>query len=145
MEGDPWVPLESTVTEPLGSKDAGFVQQWLPCRTEGIRKRHACLSWELLLCSLLWQPQHCPTEPPQEGPNIGAVTPRKETLRRDWKLCKKRPSQKHQARALSNLKWAPTCLACAKSLRSCPTLCGPVDCSPPGSFVHGILQARILE
>ena len=27
----------------------------------------------------------------------------------------------------------------------CPTLCGPMDCSPPGSFVHGIPQARILE
>ena len=29
--------------------------------------------------------------------------------------------------------------------QSCPTLCDPVDCSLPGSFVHGILQARILE
>ena len=29
--------------------------------------------------------------------------------------------------------------------QSCPTLCGPVDCSLPGSSVHGILQARILE
>ena len=29
--------------------------------------------------------------------------------------------------------------------QSCPTLCEPVDCSPPGSSVHGILQARILE
>ena len=29
--------------------------------------------------------------------------------------------------------------------QSCPTLCHPVDCSPPGSSVHGILQARILE
>ena len=28
---------------------------------------------------------------------------------------------------------------------SCPTLCNPLDCSPPGSCVHGILQARILE
>ena len=27
----------------------------------------------------------------------------------------------------------------------CPTLCNPMDCSPPGSFVHRILQARILE
>ena len=27
----------------------------------------------------------------------------------------------------------------------CPTLCDPMDCSPPGSFVHGLLQARILE
>ena len=32
-----------------------------------------------------------------------------------------------------------------KSLQSCPTLCDPMDCSPPGSSVHGILQARILE
>ena len=29
--------------------------------------------------------------------------------------------------------------------QSCPTLCDPVDCSPPGSSVHGILQAGILE
>ena len=28
---------------------------------------------------------------------------------------------------------------------SCPTLCNPMDYSPPGSSVHGILQARILE
>ena len=33
----------------------------------------------------------------------------------------------------------------AKSLQSCLTLCDPVDCSLPGSSVHGILQARILE
>ena len=31
------------------------------------------------------------------------------------------------------------------SLQSPPTLCDPVDCSPPGSSVHGILQARTLE
>ena len=30
-------------------------------------------------------------------------------------------------------------------VQSCPTLCDPVDSSPPGSSVHGILQARILE
>ena len=29
--------------------------------------------------------------------------------------------------------------------QSCPTLCDPVDCSPPGSSVHEILQVRILE
>ena len=29
--------------------------------------------------------------------------------------------------------------------QSCPTLCDPMDCSPPGSSVHGVLQARILE
>ena len=30
-------------------------------------------------------------------------------------------------------------------LQSCPTLCDPVGCSPPGSSVHGIFQARVLE
>ena len=29
--------------------------------------------------------------------------------------------------------------------QSCPTLCNPMDCSPPGSSVHGILQARRQE
>ena len=32
-----------------------------------------------------------------------------------------------------------------KSLQSCLTLCNPLECNPPGSSVHGILQARILE
>ena len=35
--------------------------------------------------------------------------------------------------------------AAAKSLQSCPTLCDPIDGSPPGSPVLGILQARTLE
>ena len=35
--------------------------------------------------------------------------------------------------------------ATAKSLQSCPTLCDPIDGSPPGSPIPGILQARTLE
>ena len=35
--------------------------------------------------------------------------------------------------------------AAAKPLQSCPTLCDPIDGSPPGSRVPGILQARTLE
>ena len=35
--------------------------------------------------------------------------------------------------------------ASAKSLQLCPTLCDPIDCSPPGSSIHGIFQARVLE
>ena len=31
------------------------------------------------------------------------------------------------------------------AVQSCPTLCNPMDCSPPGSSVHGILQVRILQ
>ena len=36
-------------------------------------------------------------------------------------------------------------VAAAESLQSYSTLCDPMDCSPPGSPVHGILQATILE
>ena len=49
--------------------------------------------------------------------------------------------------------WAPPSITCmlqkvkVKGLVAplCPTLCDPMDCSPPGSAVHGILQAKILE
>ena len=37
------------------------------------------------------------------------------------------------------------CAAAAKSLQLCPTLCDPIDGSPPGFPVPGILQARTLE
>ena len=37
------------------------------------------------------------------------------------------------------------CMLHAKLLQSCLTLCNPVDCSLPGSSLHGILQARTLE
>ena len=39
----------------------------------------------------------------------------------------------------------PISAAAAKSIQSCPTLCDPIDGSPPGSPVPGILQARTLE
>ena len=52
----------------------------------------------------------------------------------------------------SSLAWIPftahqLTLGCrrAKSLQSCLSLCEPMHCSPPGSSVHGILQAKILE
>ena len=38
-----------------------------------------------------------------------------------------------------------TAAAAAESLQLCPTLCDPIDCSPPGSPIPGILQARTLE
>ena len=40
---------------------------------------------------------------------------------------------------------AAAAVAAAKSLQLCPTLCDPIDGSPPGSPVPGILQARTLE
>ena len=41
--------------------------------------------------------------------------------------------------------WTIKKAAAAKSLQSCPTLCDPIDGSPPGSPIPGILQARTLE
>ena len=49
-------------------------------------------------------------------------------------------SQERQCQRMSKLPYAA-----AKSLQSCPTLCDPIDGSPPGSTVPGILQARTLE
>ena len=46
---------------------------------------------------------------------------------------------------LSNLLVCGAAAAAAKSLQSCPTLCNPIDGSPPGSPIPGILQARVLE
>ena len=40
---------------------------------------------------------------------------------------------------------AAAAAAAAKSLQSCPTLCDPIDGSPPGSPIPGIVQARTLE
>jgi len=37
------------------------------------------------------------------------------------------------------------CFCACSVMQSCPTLCDPTDCSPPGSSVHGVFQARILE
>ena len=46
---------------------------------------------------------------------------------------------------LGMLCFVTAAAAAAKSLQSCPTLCDPIDGSPPGSPVPGILQARTLE
>ena len=46
---------------------------------------------------------------------------------------------------LMKLGAAAAAAAAAKSLQSCPTLCDPIDGSPPGSSIPGILQARTLE
>ena len=46
---------------------------------------------------------------------------------------------------LSPAAAAAAAAAAAKSLQSCPTPSDPMDCSPPGSSVRGIFQARVLE
>ena len=60
------------------------------------------------------------------------------------------PAQEREVCRESQMGWkvaldAAAAAAAAKSLQSCPTLCDPIDSSPPGSTVPGILQARTLE
>ena len=58
------------------------------------------------------------------------------------------PGELQGQRSLANYSpWVATWDPCvgAKLLQSCPTLCDPMDCSPPGSSVHGLLQAGTLE
>ena len=82
------------------------------------------------ICQQIWKTQLCP---------------------QDWKTSVFIPiPKKGNAKECSNyhtiaLTSAAAAAATAKSLQSCPTLCDPVDSSPPGSPVPGILQARILD
>ena len=46
---------------------------------------------------------------------------------------------------LEEISAAAAAAAAAKSFQLCPTLCDPIDGSPPGSSIPGILQARTLE
>ena len=58
-----------------------------------------------------------------------------------WPLISQRPITCY--RLIKQISWQVT--TAAKSLQSCSTLCDPIDGSPPGSPVPGILQARTLE
>ena len=61
---------------------------------------------------------------------------------------KRNPDQKRRRKALTVCRWHDNMYAvatAAKLLQSCPTLCDPIDRSPPGSPVPGIFQARTLE
>ena len=68
---------------------------------------------------------------------------RKTPWRRKWQPTPvSLPGRSHGQRTLGG--YSPAA-ATAKSLQSCPTLCNPIDSSPPGSPVPGIFQARVLE
>ena len=54
-------------------------------------------------------------------------------------------NQSHFADEQTEARRGWSAAAAAESLQSCPTLCDPIDGSPPGSPVPGILQARTLE
>ena len=58
-------------------------------------------------------------------------------MRRPRKVTQQSFKTSRSLKIWSRIKWQVT--------RSCLTLCNPMDCSPPGSSVHGIFQARMLE
>ena len=60
-------------------------------------------------------------------------------------ICKYYFKMGHRHKYKTKLRTTAAAAAAAKSLQSCPTLCDPIDGSPPGSPVPGIHQARILE
>ena len=74
----------------------------------------------------------------------------RKNLYRPFQKTKRRYSKLNLRKALimtevSRLSAAAAAAVAAKLLQSCPTLCDPIDGSPPGSPVPGILRARILE
>ena len=79
-------------------------------------------------CPTLWDPMDC--SPP--GSSVHGIF-------QAWIL-------EWAAISFSNAwKWKVKVKSQSEVAQSCPTLSNPMDCSPPGSSVHGILQARVLE
>ena len=56
-----------------------------------------------------------------------------------------KPKEKHVKTHTNQTASAAAAAAAAKSLQSCPTLCDPIDGSPPGSAIPGIHQTRTME
>ena len=104
-------------------------------------------------CPTLCDPINC--SPP--GPSVLGDSPGKNTGVGCHAILQGIFSTQGSNPGLPHCRWIPYRLshqgspifraaaAAAKSLQSCPTLCDPIDCSPPGSPVPGILQARILQ
>ena len=67
--------------------------------------------------------------------------------RKEDSVLKKNIKYYHWKEGRKRLGFFPLLLvaAAARTLQSCPTLCNPIDCCPPGSSVPGILKARTLE
>ena len=96
------------------------------------------------LIKMWWEFKKTKTPPQNQFPLIFLTN-------QDFKTYKQQPRPSHCDRQFfKNLKHffplkARLAATAAKSLQSCPTLCSPIDGSPPGSPVPGILQVRTLE
>ena len=75
----------------------------------------------------------------------GQTRTKKKTGTWFWVLFSPDLSYSWPVRELLLNAWHLYCSVASEVAQSCPILCDPIDCSPPGSSVHGILQARIME
>jgi len=76
---------------------------------------------------------------------IGRIRDSSQNIPIPLLVCKLSPSDSIRHSSGAAVEKYAAAAAAAKSLQSCPTLCDPIDGSPPGSTVLGILQARTLE
>ena len=139
---------EASMAPPLFAEESSSIRDWLSfqhslhpsCRTSPIQQKHRVETPELCSCTspagnalFSWIHEVLPWVSCTSllcAPEVSYIAP--------W--------QEHCSRVLALTAFtAPPAAAAAKSLQSCPTLCDPIDGSPPGSSVPGILQARILE
>ena len=112
-----------------------------------------------ILCCSAKSRQSCPTlcDPIDGSPPGSSIHGILQSRRLEWAAVffslrphgsnyKRNANEKHNEGCQSwTIKKAAAAAAAAKSLQSCPTLCDPIDGSPAGSPVPGILQARTLE
>ena len=82
-----------------------------------------------------WDPQRLILWAPEEFPRDHMLLSKVQT---SWRKKKKKVLALMKSHLLYSLAFCPVCCAW-----SCLTLCNPMDCSPPGSSVHRIFQARI--
>ena len=68
-----------------------------------------------------------------------------QAFQRVWSPCRDSDHFRRHSSPTQTIAKGFACTMHAKSLQLCPALCDPMYCSPPGSSVRGILQARILE
>ena len=133
------------------TREVGLVQQkWPEVKTSSkvsaleVKKNLGSLDMALLCCwhvlseNLLWCWAFML--------NLFSVNNPSHLIMKKWNKCCLFKKKKKNSKAIKTaIDWASKNRAFATSLQSCLTLCDPMDCSPPGSSVHGILQARILE
>ena len=98
-------------------------------------RRIKCPAWSWAQYGKLHHTQFtCTCGQPEKSDPLGYQTPESEER-----------TEEIFHRISLNLAWETNLCMCAKSIQSGPSLCDPMDCSPAGSSVHGILQARLLE